>query len=173
MAHRWSTLKRPSGRRWRRAFSKNKIQKGRKMATEIKIPRVGMAVADATIIEWQFKEGDKVEGRQVVVVIETEKVRTEVESPATGFLHIMLNEGEAAPAGQVIGLLAATKDELARVQKETPAGKPAAAAKATKPVAAQSPKAEVATPKEAVSAAGEGERIRISPMARKLAEEHA
>jgi len=143
------------------------------MATEIKIPRVGMAVADATIIEWQFKEGDKVEGRQVVVVIETEKVRTEVESPATGFLHIMLNEGEAAPAGQVIGLLAATKDELARVQKETPAGKPAAAAKATEPVAAQSPKAEVATPKEAVSAAGEGERIRISPMARKLAEEHA
>ena len=143
------------------------------MATEIKIPRVGMAVADATIIEWQFKEGDKVEERQVVVVIETEKVRTEVESPATGFLHIMLNEGEAAPAGQVIGLLAATKDELARVQKETPAGKPAAAAKATEPVAAQSPKAEVTTPKEAVSAAEEGEHIRISPVARKLAEEHA
>lgn len=144
------------------------------MATEIKIPRVGMAVADATIIEWQFKEGDRVAERQVVVVIETEKVRTEVESPATGFLHIMINEGEAAPAGQVIGLLAETEDELARVQKEAPAGKPAEAAKAAEPVAAESPKAGAAAPpKEAVSAGGEGERIRISPVARKLAEEHA
>lgn len=144
------------------------------MAAEIKIPRVGMAVADATIIEWQFKEGDRVEERQVVVVIETEKVRTEVESPATGFLHIIANEGETAPAGQAIGLLAATEDELAKVQKETPAGKPAEAAKAAEPVAAEIPEAEAAAPlAEAAPAGGEGERVRISPVARKLAEEHA
>ena len=36
------------------------------MATEIKVPRVGMAVAEATIIEWTIKEGDWVEERQVV-----------------------------------------------------------------------------------------------------------
>jgi pyruvate dehydrogenase E2 component (dihydrolipoamide acetyltransferase) len=142
------------------------------MAAEIKIPRVGMAVADATIIEWQFKEGDQVEEQQVVVVIETEKVRTEVESPATGFLHIMLNEGDTAPAGQVIGLLAESKEELAKVQKETPAGKPAEAAKAAEPVAAETPKAEEAAPPEEAAPAA-GERIRISPVARKLAEEHA
>ena len=143
------------------------------MAAEIKIPRVGMAVADATIIEWQFKEGDQVGENQVVVVIETEKVRTEVESPAAGFLHIIANEGDTAPAGQVIGLLAETKEELAKVQKETPAGKPAEAAKAAEPAAAEAPKAEVAPPKEAAPAGGEGERVRISPVARKLAEEHA
>ena len=143
------------------------------MATEIKIPRVGMAVADATIIEWQFKEGDRVEERQIVVVIETEKVRTDVESPATGFLHIMLNEGEAAAAGQVIGMLAETKDELAKVQKETPAGKPVETAKAAEPVAAETAKAETAPLEEAAPAAGEEERIRVSPVARKLAEEHA
>jgi len=144
----------------------------KKMATEIKIPRVGMAVADATIIEWQFKEGDRVEERQVVVVIETEKVRTEVESPATGFLHIMSNEGDTAAAGQVIAMLAETEDELAKVQKEAPAGKPAEAAKATEPVPA-APKAEASPPREAAPAVAEGERIRISPVARKLAEEHA
>ena len=144
------------------------------MATEIKIPRVGMAVADATIIEWQFKEGDQVEERQVVVVIETEKVTTDVESPVTGFLHIMLNEGEAAAAGRVIGMLAETKEELAKIQKEAPAGKPAEAPKAAEPVAAEVPKAEAAAPpKEAAPAGGEGEHIRISPVARKLAEEHA
>jgi len=144
------------------------------MASEIKIPRVGMAVTDATIIEWQFKEGDQVKEHQVVVVIETEKVRSEVESPASGFLHIMLNDGESAAVGQVIGMLAETKEELAKVQKETPAGKPAEATKAAEPVAAEAPKAEAAAPpKEAAPAGGEGERVRISPVARKLAEEHA
>lgn len=144
------------------------------MATEIKIPRVGMAVADATIIEWQFKEGDRVEERQVVVIIETEKVRTEVESPAMGLLHIMINEGEPATAGQVIGILAETEEELTKVQKETPAGKPSEAEKAAEPAAAEASKAEAAaTPKEAAPAAGEGERVRVSPVARKLAEEHA
>lgn len=143
------------------------------MATEIKIPRVGMAVADATIIEWQFKEGDRVEERQLVVVIETEKVRTDVESPVSGFLHIMMNEGETAPAGQVIGMLAESKEALAKLQKETPAGKPAEAAQAAEPAAAETPKAEAAPAKEVVPAAGEEGRVRISPVARKLAEEHA
>jgi len=143
------------------------------MATEIKIPRVGMAVADATIIEWPFKEGDRVEERQIVVVIETEKVRTDVESPVSGFLHIMMNEGETAPTGQVIGMLAESKEELARIQKETPAGKPVEAAKEVEPAAAEASKAEATPAKEAVPAAGEEGHVRISPVARKLAEEHA
>lgn len=143
------------------------------MATEIKIPRVGMAVADATIIEWQFKEGDQVEERQIVVVIETEKVRTDVESPVSGFLHIMMNEGETAPAGQVIGMLAESKEALTKLQKETPAGKSAEAAQAAEPAAAGTPKAEAALAKEVAPAAGEEGRVHISPVARKLAEEHA
>ncbi len=143
------------------------------MATEIKIPRIGMAVADATIIEWKSKEGDRVEERQVVVVIETEKVMSEVESPGAGLLHIIMGEGELASAGHVIGMLAETEEELAKVQKEMPAGKPAEAAKTVEPVAAEVPKAEAAPPKEAAAATGDEERIRISPVARKLAEEHA
>ena len=143
------------------------------MATEIKIPRIGMAVADATVIEWKSKEGDRVEERQVVVVIETEKVMSEVESPGAGLLHIIMGEGELASAGQVIGMLAETEEELSKVQKEMPAGKPAEAAKTAEPVAAEAPKAEAAPPKEAAAATGDEERVRISPVARKLAEEHA
>ena len=143
------------------------------MATEIKIPRIGMAVADATIIEWKSKEGERVEERQIVVVIETEKVMSEVESPGAGLLHIIMNEGELAAAGQIIGMLAETEEELAKVQKEMPTGMPAEAA-AAEPVAAEAPKTEEAAPSnEAAPAAGEGERIRISPVARKLAEENA
>ena len=135
------------------------------MATEIKIPRIGMAVADATIIEWQIKEGEWVEERQVVVVIETEKVRSDVESPAAGFVHILLKEGDTASAGKVIGLLAETKEELEALQKQPLEEMPAKAAEV-----AEAP--EVTTPKETVTAGRGEERIRISPVARKLAEEH-
>jgi len=145
--------------------------RGEKMATEIKIPRIGMAVADATIIEWQVKEGEQVKESQVVAVIETEKVRSDVESPGTGFLHILLKEGETAPAGKVIGMLAETKEELEALQKKPLEEMPAKAAEV-----AEAPKTEaaieVAPPKEAAAASRGGERIRISPVARKLAEEN-
>jgi pyruvate dehydrogenase E2 component (dihydrolipoamide acetyltransferase) len=141
------------------------------MATEIKIPRIGMAVADATIIEWQVKEGEQVKESQVVAVIETEKVRSDVESPGTGFLHILLKEGETAPAGKVIGMLAETKEELEALQKKPLEEMPAKAAEV-----AEAPKTEAAIeaapPKEAVAASRGEERIRISPVARKLAEEN-
>jgi len=140
------------------------------MATEIKIPRIGMAVADATIIEWQLKEGERVEERQVVAVIETEKVRSDVESPGTGFLHILLKEGETAPAGKVIGMLAETKEELEALQKKPLEEMPAKAAEVAEAPKTEAPKA--APPKEAVAAGRGEERIRISPVARKLAEEN-
>ena len=142
------------------------------MATEIKIPRIGMAVADATIIEWQVKEGERVEEGQVVVVIETEKVRSDVESPAAGFLHILMKEGETAPAGKVIGMLAETKEELEALQKEPLEEIPAKAAEVAAATTAEAPKAEAAPPKEVATAGREEERIKISPVARKLAEEH-
>jgi len=133
------------------------------MATNIIIPRVGMAEADATIIEWKVKEGDWVEKQQLVVVLETEKVRTEAEATASGFVHILLEEGATASVGKVIGLLAETKEELASLQKEAPEAKPAAVAEETK----------VVGPPEGVTAAEEKARVKISPVARKIAEEHA
>jgi len=123
-----------------------------------------MAVADATIIEWKVKEGEQVAEKQVVVVIETEKLKYDVESPAAGFVHILSNEGDTAPVGKIIGLIAASKEELAALPKAAPAETAAVA---------EAPIAEAA-PAAAPSARGEGEaRIRISPVARKMAEEHA
>jgi len=141
------------------------------MATEIKIPRIGMAVADATIIEWQVKEGEQVKESQVVAVIETEKVRSDVESPGTGFLHILLKEGETAPAGKVIGMLAETKEELEALQKKPLEEMPTKAAEVVKAPKTEAA-IEAAPPKEAVAASRGEERIRISPVARKLAEEN-
>lgn len=137
------------------------------MATEITVPRLGMAVADATIIEWKVKEGERVEEKQVVVVIETEKLRYDVEAPAGGFIHILLNDGDMAPVGKVMALIAESKEELEALQKETPKEAPAEAAEM-----AEAAKAEAA-PSNVLTATVRGEeRIKISPVARKMAEEH-
>ncbi|MEE9365115.1 MAG: dihydrolipoamide acetyltransferase family protein [Dehalococcoidales bacterium] len=142
------------------------------MATEITVPRLGMAVADATIIEWKVKEGEKVTEKQVAVVIETEKLSYEVEAPAAGFIHIVLNEGDTAPMGRVIGIIAETKEELEALQKAVPKEVPTTATMAEASTAAAAQAAAVPAKEPTVVAQGK-QRIKISPVARKKAEEHA
>ncbi len=139
------------------------------MATNVPVPRIGMAVADATIIEWKVKEGDKVDKGQIIAVVETEKVRSDVESPDSGFIRILAAEGTTAPVGMVIAQLAATREELARLQKQ-PASAPAAA----KPVEAAAPAAQAPVAAAAPAPVrGTDEKVKITPVARKMAEEHA
>ncbi len=134
------------------------------MVTEIIVPKLGMGTEPLTVIEWSAKEGELVEKGSVVLVVETEKIRHDIEAEASGLLHILVQEGTESPIGSVAGLIAETKEELAALQKEAP-GKAAAA-----PVEAE---AALQAPAAASSdATAEGERIRISPLARKLAEAH-
>ena len=136
------------------------------MAVQIVAPKLGMSMSDVMMVEWKVKEGEKVEKGTVVLVIETEKTEWNVEAGASGFLHILVEEGAKAKIGQVVGLIAETKEEFEKLQKETP---PQALAAEVKGV----PSAEAVggKPEAAGVAAGEGERIRISPIARKMAEE--
>jgi len=135
------------------------------MPTEIRIPKLGMIMKSATVVEWKAKEGELVERGDIVLTIETEKIRWDVEAEASGFLHILVQEGNEASIGTVVGLIAESKEELAVLQKETPKEKAAEAVAA--------PRVETTLPKEAVVAERERGRIRISPVARKIAEEHA
>ncbi len=140
------------------------------MAVEIKLPRLGRSMQKPTLIEWKAKEGDRVEQGSSILVIETEKIRSDIETTASGFLHILIEEGNEAEVSSVVGLVAETQAELETLQKELPRAKPAPVAEAK-----EAPFREVA-PVEAASPTGakarEGERIQISPVARKLAEEH-
>ena len=139
------------------------------MAKELTVPRLGMAVADATIIEWKVKEGEQVAENQVVVVIETEKLRHDVETPVAGFIHILLQEGDTAPVGKAMGIIAESKEELESLKKESPPKEAPVAADAV----TESPKAETTPAPAPVATAGKEGQIKISPVARKMAEEHA
>jgi len=88
------------------------------MAVKILMPKLGMSTAPLTLIEWKAKEGEQIEQGSIVLVVETEKIRHDVEAEASGFLHILVEEGQEVPIGTVVGLIAETKEELEALKKE-------------------------------------------------------
>jgi pyruvate dehydrogenase E2 component (dihydrolipoamide acetyltransferase) len=133
------------------------------MAVQIVAPKLGMSMSDVTMVEWKVKEGEEVEKGTVVLVIETEKTEWNVEAGASGFLHILVQERAKAKIGQVVGLIAESREELEILQKEPPRESLIGETKLK-----ESSLLETA---HVGPLAGEGERIRISPIARKMAEE--
>ena len=88
------------------------------MAVQILMPKLGMSTAPLTLIEWKAKEGEQIEQGNIVMVVETEKIRYDVEAEASGFLNILVEEGQEVPIGTVVGLIAETKEELEALKKE-------------------------------------------------------
>jgi len=131
------------------------------MAEEILMPKLAMAMKQGKVIEWKAGEGQWVEKGQTVMVIETEKVTYDCESPAAGFLHIIAELDKAIPVNETVALLAETEAELAELQAARPVP---AAAVASADTAARAPATEAAPP-----VASKGGRIKITPAAKKLA----
>lgn len=71
------------------------------------MPKMGESVAEATILKWLKKEGDSIEMDEPVLEIATDKVDSEVPSPAAGVLTKRLfEEGQVVKVGQVIATIA-------------------------------------------------------------------
>ncbi len=118
------------------------------MAIEIRVPDLGKEVEEATIIRWQVKEGDTVAEGDVILELATGKVDTEVTAPAAGtVLKILGGDGEGVKAGEVIGWIGHPEDEVEDV-----------------------PPADESAP-VVTSAAPRRERVRATPVARRMAEE--
>lgn len=73
---------------------------------EMKMPKMGESVAEATIIKWLKNEGDTIEAEEPVLEIATDKVDSEVPAPAAGVLiKKLFNEGDVVQVGSVIALI--------------------------------------------------------------------
>jgi 2-oxoglutarate dehydrogenase E2 component (dihydrolipoamide succinyltransferase) len=76
------------------------------------MPKMGESVAEATILKWLKKEGDRIEADEPVLEIATDKVDTEVPSPSAGILNKRLfEEGQVVKVGEIIALIASEKEE--------------------------------------------------------------
>ncbi len=74
---------------------------------EIRMPQMGVSVAEGTVVEWRKQPGDWVEADEVIAAISTDKIDTDVEAPAAGRLaEIVVAEGETVDVGTVLALIA-------------------------------------------------------------------
>lgn len=80
---------------------------------ELKMPKMGESVAEATIIKWLKNEGDIVEADEAVLEIATDKVDSEVPSTAAGILlKKMFAEGDVVQVGKVIALIGSAGENI-------------------------------------------------------------
>lgn len=132
------------------------------MAQKVVMPKLAMGMSIGTITSWKYAQGQFVEKGQILLVIETEKVSYEIEALKSGYLHIVVAEGETVPVLTIIGYLAADEKELASLASK--AGGPAPAAT---PAPAEEPKPQQREEAASVNADG---RVIASPVAKKLAQ---
>jgi len=140
------------------------------MATNILMPALSPTMTEGTLARWLKKEGEQVKAGDIIAEIETDKATMEVEAVDEGILGKILVPGgtAAVKVNDVIAVLV-EPGESANV---APAAKPAPAAAAPKPSAAPAA-APVAVPVAAPAANGHaapaGDRVAVSPLAKRMA----
>jgi 2-oxoglutarate dehydrogenase dihydrolipoamide succinyltransferase (E2 component) len=76
------------------------------MAVEVLMPQLGESVIEGTITKWLKNKGERVEEYEPLLEINTDKVDSEIPSPASGILlEILIPEGETIQAGTVLALI--------------------------------------------------------------------
>ncbi len=155
-------------------------------AVDVVMPQMGVSVSEGTITRWLKQEGEQVEADEPLLEISTDKVDTEVPSPASGTLtQILVQEGETVDVGTKLGQIggsATTEAPAAESAPEPEAAAPAepataeAAAEAEAASSAETPAPTAPEPSAAPPAAapqpsGNGKAF-VSPVVARIASEH-
>lgn len=160
------------------------------MPVEITMPRLSDTMEEGTLVKWHVQAGDSVTSGQHLADVETDKATMELQAFDEGTVAKMpIGEGDTVPVGQLILVLAesgeSADDAAAQASQQggesggEAAGSDSAeaggAAAETEPAAAGDASTSgkgTAQSEAAGGAEGSGERLRVSPVARKMAEEH-
>ena len=159
------------------------------MPTELKMPALSPTMEEGTLAKWLVKEGDVVKSGDLLAEIETDKATMEFEAVDEGTISkILVPEGtDGVKVGAPIAILAGEGEDVSSpsplegegrgegAAKRPEAPKPAPPAKGggetpgapSKPAISSPPAAKAAPPSPS---RGEGDRIKASPLARRLAE---
>jgi pyruvate dehydrogenase E2 component (dihydrolipoamide acetyltransferase) len=133
------------------------------MATELKVPTLGMDMEEATIVRWLVEEGAEVTKGEPILEIDTDKTSFEIEAPADGAIRALRGDaGETLPVGATLAYITAPGEEVPEAPAEDVRTEPAAAATTPR---------EVPERKSVSADSEDGRRVRASPAARRAAEE--
>jgi pyruvate dehydrogenase E2 component (dihydrolipoamide acetyltransferase) len=169
------------------------------MATDVVMPQMGESIAEGTVVRWMKKVGDTVDRDEPLFEISTDKVDTEVPSPAAGVVsEIRVKEGETVPVNSIVAVIGSgaaaspAPDRGAAKAEEPPKPSPQAdgsSAEAGRPQSSGRPEGRPQRTTAPESSAGAGLqagpntaegpkttedaiRERSSPLVRKIAKEH-
>jgi pyruvate dehydrogenase E2 component (dihydrolipoamide acetyltransferase) len=121
------------------------------MATAIAMPKLGLSMKTGTVGKWLKNEEDTIKKGEALVEVMTDKITNKVEAPADGILlKIIAVKGTKLPVGGLMGVIGEAGEDISAVLAAGPATSADAAPKKAAP----------------------GEKVKISPAARKLAEEN-
>jgi pyruvate dehydrogenase E2 component (dihydrolipoamide acetyltransferase) len=136
---------------------------------EIRMPKMGDGMEEGTINVWLKKVGDQVTEGDPIAEVETDKANVEIAAYETGTLtKIIVQVGETVPVGDVIAIIGVASAPA----KGGNGVKPIVEAKASPVVEAKAPIVVEPTPEpsHAPLTGPQGERVKSSPLARKVAE---
>jgi pyruvate dehydrogenase E2 component (dihydrolipoamide acetyltransferase) len=152
------------------------------MPTELKMPALSPTMEEGTLAKWLVKEGDEVKSGDILAEIETDKATMEFEAVDEGKIaKILVPEGtDGVKVGAPIAILAgegedvsaaAPKADTAPVEAPKAATPPPKADETPKSAPAQAPVETPAAPAQPAAAPrAEGDRVKASPLARRLAQ---
>ena len=131
--------------------------------SNVVMPKLSEAMETGKVIKWLKQEGDRVQGGDILAEIETDKADVEMEAFGAGLLRkIIVPAGERAPVGALIGIIAEADEDISGVLA------PAAPGAGARPPST-APRVAAAVPPAAITAAPTGERVKASPLAKKIA----
>jgi pyruvate dehydrogenase E2 component (dihydrolipoamide acetyltransferase) len=146
------------------------------MPTSVTMPRLGESVTEGTVTRWLKQEGERVEADEPLLEVSTDKVDTEIPSPAAGILsRIVVGEDETAEVGSELAVIAgdgedAGSAEPAPAQQQEAQAEPEPAAPSEpsteKPVEEEAPAPQTAAP----SGGGEGTEVKLPALGESVTE---
>ena len=160
------------------------------MANEVKLPRLGQGMESGTIVRWLKNEGEQVAKGEPLYELDTDKVTQEVEADAEGvLLKIVIPDGEV-DVGTTVAIIGSQDEDVSALLAGAQGGNGGAPAPAAEPETQEEAAApaettsagapEETTPAQVPSAAptpapapprADGERVKASPLARRIARE--
>lgn len=143
------------------------------MAEAVKLPKMSDTMTEGVIVKWNYKVGDSVKSGDVLAEVETDKATMDMEVYAKGTILYLVEEGSTAPVDGVIAVVGAAGEDFQSLLASAPSAPAANPAPETPAASAPTPVAPASSPAPSASAPSNtaDERLKASPLAKKLAEE--
>src|SRR3954464_8398221 len=129
-------------------------------AVDVVMPQMGVSVSEGTITKWLKQEGEQVEADEALLEISTDKVDTEVPSPASGLVtQILVPEGETVEVGTKLAVIGGEAGAPAEAPPAAPAApaEPEEVAQPAETPAVEAVPAPAPAPQPAAAAPADGQ----------------